>query len=291
MGLCKFCRLVAMDFSQTSHHDLEQHLIKVLKRESNLVADSIEVMLEIHRRKLHLMRGFSSLPEYCIKVFHMTENQAWKRSQAVHAISIFPNLLQDLKKGHIHLSNLALISSKITPENAKELAEAAKSLSKRQLESFIHKKFQKAPETRPLTLYLGEDSWHHWNQICQDHPGISETKVLDILMNAFQLKPTEVPAVTSPGKSTRYIPDTLRQAVFGRDRGRCQFRSPDGQQCYQTKNLEIDHIVPIGMGGKTSIDNLRLLCRAHNQLHADQCFGREFMKLKKLRGKTSQSSS
>jgi hypothetical protein len=35
--------------------------------------------------------------------------------------------------------------------------------------------------------------------------------------------------------------------------------------------------MPVAKGGKTTIDNLRLLCRAHNQHAAYQAFGQRFM--------------
>jgi 5-methylcytosine-specific restriction endonuclease McrA len=41
--------------------------------------------------------------------------------------------------------------------------------------------------------------------------------------------------------------------------------------------LELDHIVPVALGGRSTVDNLRLCCRAHNTLHAEQVFGREHM--------------
>jgi 5-methylcytosine-specific restriction endonuclease McrA len=41
--------------------------------------------------------------------------------------------------------------------------------------------------------------------------------------------------------------------------------------------LELDHIRPVALGGKSTADNLRLCCRAHNSLYAEQIFGREHM--------------
>ncbi|WP_371869309.1 HNH endonuclease [Anaeromyxobacter diazotrophicus] len=41
--------------------------------------------------------------------------------------------------------------------------------------------------------------------------------------------------------------------------------------------LELDHIHPVALGGRSTADNLRLVCRTHNSLHAEQVFGREHM--------------
>jgi len=44
--------------------------------------------------------------------------------------------------------------------------------------------------------------------------------------------------------------------------------------------LEIDHIVPQAKGGKGTTDNLRVRCRAHNRLAAENEFGREHVERK-----------
>jgi HNH endonuclease len=54
----------------------------------------------------------------------------------------------------------------------------------------------------------------------------------------------------------------------------------NGHRCEERKGLEFDHIEPVARGGKSTIDNLRLRCRAHNQLSAEQTYGREFMDAK-----------
>src|SRR5436190_1346751 len=43
--------------------------------------------------------------------------------------------------------------------------------------------------------------------------------------------------------------------------------------CTQTKQLTIDHVVPIARGGSNSMDNLQLLCQRHNKLKADRLAG------------------
>jgi hypothetical protein len=39
--------------------------------------------------------------------------------------------------------------------------------------------------------------------------------------------------------------------------------------------LELDHAEPRALGGRDDAENLRVRCRAHNQLAAEQVFGRE----------------
>jgi hypothetical protein len=75
----------------------------------------------------------------------------------------------------------------------------------------------------------------------------------------------------------RHIPKAVQDKVFARDKGRCTYTSPEGVRCNSTWDLEIDHIIPFAQGGDHSMDNLRLLCRAHNQHEAERVYGREFM--------------
>jgi len=75
----------------------------------------------------------------------------------------------------------------------------------------------------------------------------------------------------------RHIPAQVRRAVCERDRGRCTFMADDGRRCDSRQRLEFDHEIPVARGGESTVDNLRLRCRAHNQYEAERVFGQQFM--------------
>jgi len=95
--------------------------------------------------------------------------------------------------------------------------------------------------------------------------------------SADRLTPSESPP---PGgsaegrhpRSRRVAADVMR-ALYARDQCRRTFVSQDGKHCEARHFLEIDHVKPWARNGASTIDNLRLRCRAHNQLHARQQFG------------------
>jgi len=87
--------------------------------------------------------------------------------------------------------------------------------------------------------------------------------------------PTSVSAVLKP--ATRHIPAAVRDAVLIRDKFQCTFVSLEGKRCTACQHLEIDHIVPFGKGGLSSMDNLRVLCRGHNRFMAEIVYGKEFI--------------
>lgn len=84
-------------------------------------------------------------------------------------------------------------------------------------------------------------------------------------------------------KQTRHIPHTLRQQVWLRDQGRCQYQDKQtGKTCHSQYLLEIDHALPYSLGGTHTLDNLRLHCRTHNQYRAGLIFHRGKTKHNKL---------
>jgi hypothetical protein len=55
---------------------------------------------------------------------------------------------------------------------------------------------------------------------------------------------------------------------------KCSYKDPrTGKKCNSSYFLEIEHITPKAKGGTNNIENLKLYCRAHNQLSAIQQFG------------------
>jgi len=71
------------------------------------------------------------------------------------------------------------------------------------------------------------------------------------------------------------VTNAVRREVFERDGVRCTFVAEDGRRCDSRAHLELDHVVPKALGGSSDARNLRVRCRAHNQLWAEQAFGRE----------------
>jgi len=86
-----------------------------------------------------------------------------------------------------------------------------------------------------------------------------------------------------PRLLSRYVPRAVLREVYARDGGQCAFVSADWQRCAARGLLEVHHHdTPYALGGAATVDNLRLMCRTHNALHAERDFGRDFM-LRKLR--------
>ena len=67
-------------------------------------------------------------------------------------------------------------------------------------------------------------------------------------------------------KISRYIPSHLRKYIWERDGGQCTYvHHETKRRCACRHLLQIDHIQPFALGGRTEKENLRLLCAGHNQ--------------------------
>jgi hypothetical protein len=73
---------------------------------------------------------------------------------------------------------------------------------------------------------------------------------------------------TSP--SSRHIPAAVRRAVYERDGSRCRFVDEQGRRCTERQRLEFHHRHPFGLGGDHGPQEIRLMCRAHNEYLADR---------------------
>ena len=51
----------------------------------------------------------------------------------------------------------------------------------------------------------------------------------------------------------------------------------DGKLCGSTHKLEFDHDLEVALGGKPTIENIRLLCKGHNLMKAEQHLGKALM--------------
>ena len=73
--------------------------------------------------------------------------------------------------------------------------------------------------------------------------------------------------------NSRYIPAEVKRLVWARDRGRCSYVNPKtGQRCGSRYMLQMDHIKPYALRGRSTKENMRLLCAGHNKFRARQTF-------------------
>jgi len=102
---------------------------------------------------------------------------------------------------------------------------------------------------------------------------------IEYLKQREDLAVQEKPRRSSAKTDKRYIPKTIKQKVWKRDKGRCTFIGSNGKRCNSDYLLQFDHYpLPFGRGGPSTVDNLRLLCAKHNRLSAERVYGKANIK-------------
>ena len=79
--------------------------------------------------------------------------------------------------------------------------------------------------------------------------------------------------------------------VFERDGEQCTFVGTNGDRCPARGFLERDHIASRALGGNGDVANIRVLCKSHNRLHAEDVFGRKHVERAIDLGRRPASSS
>jgi hypothetical protein len=130
-------------------------------------------------------------------------------------------------------------------------------------------------------LERAQDLMRHAN--AQGDLAVVVERALDLLLEKLEkqrLGKTSRPRPTRPESDTSRISRQARRAVFERDGERCTFTDAEGNRCPATTWLELDHVIPRARGGTSEVGNLRVRCRAHNALCAEQTFGKEHVERK-----------
>lgn len=297
---------------------IKETLKKLIAAERHATAELIEWLIYAIAFKSYLREGYSSLFEYLAGEFGLTRNQAYKRAAAAKIISNFPALMAHLRGGQLTLSHLVVLSGSLTKANYEAIIpktlnasiEQTKKIvastdaegNKRSVEPLIPLQLNLSAETRAKLARVRE-------LLASRPEGCSAEGAIDAALELYLekhdpivkakrvaqrgLKSSDAPYKTdrskeqnlfeekAPASDSRYIPAGVRHMVMLRDQGQCSFVSSDGKRCEGRAHLEFDHVKPFALGGSHNADNVRLLCRAHNQMMADDILGEQFMRQKR----------
>jgi hypothetical protein len=160
-----------------------------------------------------------------------------------------------------------------------------------------------APQRFALQLTIGE-STHQKLRYAQEllghySPTAELALVLDRALDALiaqleraKFAATEQPrSARRPARGSRTIPARVKRAVWKRDKGRCTFVSDSGHRCEEKTDLEFNHKLEFARGGEATVEEIELLCRAHNQFKAERTFGAEFMRHKRAEARGARAEA
>jgi hypothetical protein len=141
-----------------SDAELLARLPAFVSRERVAAADVIEYLIEIDRRRLYLEQAVPSLYAFCTERHGYSEDEALKRIRVARLGAQLPQVLDELRRGAIHLSGLVMLAPHLTEENAGALLTEARGASRRKLRQILARWFPRPDvraTVRPLALSAG----------------------------------------------------------------------------------------------------------------------------------------
>jgi 5-methylcytosine-specific restriction endonuclease McrA len=259
-------------------------------RHRDVNASLVAALGEVDVRQLYLSEGYPSLYSYCTQHLHLSEHAAYNRIEAARTARRFPIVLDMLAAGDVSMTTVSLLSRYLTGDNHLGLLEAARHKSKREVQEQIAA-LGPLPDPgsvlRPLgndryrlEVTLGSESYKALRRL-QDlmrHtiPTGEPAEIVSrsLLLQLVHVERQRLAGVRRPQGAlrvsrTRYVPAAVRRKVWERDESRCAFVGAQGR-CPERAFLELHHVIPFAKGGRSSVDNLQLRCRAHNVYESDQ---------------------
>ena len=293
---------------------LRRGMFTYLKRDRQSVALFLVYLGEFDAQQLYLPEAYPSMYAYCRGAMGLAPDAATRRIHAARYARRFPVLIDTIADGRIELSAIGLIGPHMNEGNAEALVALAAGKSCVEIRQALDRQLgsnrvvgaggdgdelgsNRVPQGAKRAELRGLLSPQVQALLDRAHDGLSHTvgfedsqevlkRALTLLVDQIERErfaATDAPRERTSEGDGRYIPAEVQREVFQRDDGQCTFVSETGRRCESRALIEFDHRVPLAKGGKTSVENVRLLCRAHNQFEARRVFGAPFIESKRAR--------
>lgn len=306
-----------MDLTHLSDNLLLKNTQHLAQKERETTLEVLHHLREVERRSLFAVLAYQSLFEYAVKELKYSAGAAQRRIVSMRLLKELPEIEHKVEKGELSLSALSQAQVFFRQENSsidakREILSSLENKSTREVERelvsrcaeperLIPEKLRAVSATHTELKILVEESFlseldELRGLLAAKIPSASVKEILAYALKCTlkEIKPkapkskekektagctVKTPLNLQPKpKSNRYVAVEVRRAVWQRDKGQCGFMNPMTKKlCASKHGLELDHIHPHALGGDPTVENLRLRCRAHNQLGAVQSFGRSKM--------------
>ena len=240
-------------------------------------------LTEIENRKLYSELGYSSLYKYAIHELGLDESSAIRRIKAATVLRDLPEIEIKIENGELSLTNLSKVAdsfkqNEITDiEKKKEIIGSIENLSTRNCEKTLIELTGKEllpprKEIKPLTktlnlltVTISDEGALVLNELkgLLAHRYLSQDKLFELIFTKAKEKieaerfKTESKSTKTGNGNSRYIATADKRDTYLRDK-KCA-------KCGSNYALQYAHNEPYALGGKTTGQNLKILCRNCNQ--------------------------
>jgi hypothetical protein len=123
--------------SSLSDAELLANTRGLIGRSNQVFAALLAHLGEVEARGLHRTRACSSLYAYCLYELRLSEDEAVRRVAAARLVRQFPELLDAVAAGELHLTGLLMLGPHLTRENFRNVMARAKHRTKKEIAKLV----------------------------------------------------------------------------------------------------------------------------------------------------------
>jgi 5-methylcytosine-specific restriction endonuclease McrA len=277
-------------------------------KEREAVTHVLHYLREVEERKLYLQEA-SSLKEFCMKVLRYSRHEAQARVDAMRLLKVVPEIDADIDAGRLSLTVAAQTMSNfrkddkrredlglptLSDEERKTVLADLMNSSTREADRKLAFHFPDQPQsekTRPVSETItriefnaNQGAMRKFERLLAYHfhkTGGSWEKLFELLAD-HEIERLDTPPRRARGSNktsssktvvrsrSRYVRKQIHHQIWSNWERGCDHILTNGGRCGTRKNLQQDHIIEFSEGGKNELENLRLLCGAHNRYRSDR---------------------
>lgn len=273
-----------------SEQNLHQSLLTLVKKERDTLSQILEHLQLVNERKLYAKMGYSSIYKYLIFELGYSEGAAYRRVSALKLVKEVPEARKLIKEGKINLTNASHLQSILkdeSPQTKKSALGAINGQNSKQAQvtllslagiTEVKPKDQQARVSATqtqLSITVSDQVLAKLDQVKAKTKIYNHGDLLDYLLEREIKRKGQLKTRQSSKKisNPRTISAQIKRDIYHRAQGHCEYPG-----CQEIHFLEYDHRIPLAHGGKSTHDNIRLLCKSHNQLEAVRILGTQKMK-------------
>ena len=252
---------------------------------------------EVDRLRIFEKLGYPNITQYCRKELRLNETLSGYFVMVARKSRQAPELKKAIEQGELSLSTAARVVAVINSENQEQWVEAAKNMTKHELEKNVaaakpegkkgRSRLKPVGKNRNRIEFEQSDKFVELVKRAQDlesqrtgrSVSLDETMLAvfefylehrDPIRKAERAQNRAVKTPPCASERRPLFTAAMRHVLNLRDRGQCQAFLPDGKKCGETRWIHFHHIVDLARGGSHDVENVTTLCSAcHRRVHEE----------------------
>lgn len=251
---------------------LHEELLVLRRKEKQIGAEILEKLQLMENGRKYLQLGYSSLFDYLVRGLGYSESAAYQKQSCLRLTKEIPEIKEKMDSGALTASGLSMAFKTLKKKTTEEKRVLLKKMENRpakeikmiliEEEAAPSIKIQKTEYSDKVILRLELSKEQNAKlerlKALESHRGGLES-LLERLIDKGLKKYENTKYKPTSSSNPRTISKPLRNYLFKKAGYKCQYPG-----CEDTHFLQVDHIVPVRLGGSGTPSNLKILCASHN---------------------------